>query len=572
MYLHMQDWQNAMRVAETYEQRCVVDVYTAQAKELSERKGDGAQPPDLQRAEMLFLQARKPELAIGMYKDHGKMSDAMRVARAHLPSAIPGLENAQRGGGAHMAGGGMGGGGMPSAGMGSDLTSHARQLEQQGRYSEAIDAYLAPTKVDTSDLDSLEQAWETGVKLAMSHVQDRIPEVMSLVSSKLIGISRFAAAADLYEGFQMYKEAIDVYIQGGMRDEAISLAQRRAPQFTEYAQDTAESNVSNHMQNNIPMMGGGSGSLDQLMQRGDWDQLMHQAQREGGEVLTKYTVHYAKHLVQQQDFLGAIGALNQFGISTQPACFDLYKRIAHEIMVLEVKESNLKPLKEVLHKLLKALEGLPGHDDFKKLLLVVHFLSQRQTCVNSGLGEFGWKLAVSLARYCNDLAADRIFYDAGEAARAMGVNNMAFVFFNRFLDLTEAIDDPETGMMDNADFADTDVPFDFPLPDNHTVSEDQREEVRNWVLQISMDHTAEQTLTTRSCQNCGTHTYEGNLQCHSCKFEHQACIVTGYPVLAKEAVKCTSCSMPANRNDWNSYVSRMTHCPWCGSNQNASYM
>jgi intraflagellar transport protein 172 len=370
----------------------------------------------------------------------------------------------------------------------------------------------------------------------------------------------------------MYKEAIDVYIQGGMRDEAISLAQRRAPQYTDYAQDTAPSNVSSHMQNNIPMLGGASGNLDQLMQRGDWDQLMRQAQREGGEVLTKYTAHYAKHLVQQQDFLGAVGALNQFGVSTQPACFDLYKRIAHEIMVLEPKESNLKPLKEVLHKLIKALEGLPGHDEFKKLGLVVHFLSQRQVCVNSGLGEFGWKLAVSLARYCNDLAADRIFYDAGAATKATGVNNMAFVFFNRFLDLTEAIDDPETGMMDNADFADTDVPFDFPLPENHTVSEDQREEVRNWVLQISMDHTQEQSLSTRQCQNCGTQTYEGNLQCHSCKFEHQPCIITGYPVLTKDAVKCTSCGMPANRNDWNSYISRMQNCPWCGANQNASYM
>merc|ERR1712166_544237 len=228
-------------------------------------------------------QARKPELAIAMYKDNGKMSDAMRVANQHLPSAVPGLQAAGRGGSNIVELGSMGGQSR------NDITTHARQLEQQGRFSEAIDAYLAPTRADTSDLDSLEQAWETGVKLAMSHVQDRIPMVMEMVSQKLIGISRFAAAADLYEGFQMYKEAIDVYIQGGMRDEAISLAQRRAPQFTDYAQDTAESNVSNHMQNNIPMMGGGgSGSLDQLMQRGEWDQLMHQAQREGGEVLTKY--------------------------------------------------------------------------------------------------------------------------------------------------------------------------------------------------------------------------------------------------------------------------------------------
>lgn len=563
MYLHMQDWQNAMRVAETYEQRCVVDVYTAQAKDLSERKGDTA--PDFPRAEMLFLQARKPELAIAMYKDNGKMSDAMRVANQHLPSAVPGLQAAGRGGGGNIPELG----GMSSS---RDLTGNARQLEQQGRYSEAIDAYLAPTRADSSDLDSLEQAWETGVKLAMSHVQDRIPQVMAMVSQKLIGISRFAAAADLYEGFQMYKEAIDVYIQGGMRDEALSLAQRRAPQYESYARDTNPSSVMSHPSNSIPTMGGAEGNLDSLMQRGDWDQLMSQAQRQGGEVLAKYTAHYAKHLVERQDFLGAVNAFVQYGVSTQQACFDLYKRLAHEIMVMEVREASIKPLKEVLHKLVKGLEGLPGYNEFKKILFVVHLLSMRHTCMNAGLTDFGWKLSVSLARYCDQLAADRTFFEAGEACKTMRVNNMAFVFFNRFLDLTEAIDDPEMGMMDNADFADTDVPFDYPLPEAHSVAEAKREEVRNWVLQISMDHNTDQTLSQRACSTCGTQTYEASLQCHSCKMEHQPCVITGYPVLTKDAVKCTACSMPANRNDWNAYISKMTACPWCGSSQSASYM
>eukprot|EP00658_Telonema_sp_P-2_P017711 TRINITY_DN16903_c0_g1_i3.p1 TRINITY_DN16903_c0_g1~~TRINITY_DN16903_c0_g1_i3.p1 ORF type:complete len:1394 (-),score=437.87 TRINITY_DN16903_c0_g1_i3:63-4244(-) len=172
MYLHMQDWQNALRVAETYEQRCVVDVYTAQAKSISERKPDSTQAPDLQRAELLFMQARKPELAINMYKENGKMSDALRVANQHLPSAVPGLQAAGRGG-PEM-------GQAMSGARAQDLTANARLLEREGQYSDAIDAYLRPTRADTSDLDSLEQAWETGVKLAMSHVQERIPQVMNL--------------------------------------------------------------------------------------------------------------------------------------------------------------------------------------------------------------------------------------------------------------------------------------------------------------------------------------------------------------------------------------------------------
>ena len=38
-------------------------------------------------------------------------------------------------------------------------------------------------------------------------------------------------------------------------------------------------------------------------------------------------------------------------------------------------------------------------------------------------------------------------------------NSMAFVFFNRFLDLSEAIEDGSLDSMDNTDFLDTDIPL-----------------------------------------------------------------------------------------------------------------
>ncbi len=54
---------------------------------------------------------------------------------------------------------------------------------------------------------------------------------------------------------------------------------------------------------------------------------------------------------------------------------------------------------------------------------------------------------------------------------------MAFVFLNRYLDLTEAMDDPDAGPLENADFVDTDIPFDFTIPDSHFITEAMREEV-----------------------------------------------------------------------------------------------
>ena len=56
---------------------------------------------------------------------------------------------------------------------------------------------------------------------------------------------------------------------------------------------------------------------------------------------------------------------------------------------------------------------------------------------------------------------------------------MAFVFLNRYLDLSEAMDDPDAGPLENADFVDTDIPYDFHIPDTHYIAEAVREEVYN---------------------------------------------------------------------------------------------
>ena len=73
--------------------------------------------------------------------------------------------------------------------------------------------------------------------------------------------------------------------------------------------------------------------------------------------------------------------------------------------------------------------------------------------------------------------AQLLCVSAGYANQEAGRLNMAFVFLNRYLDLTEAMDDPDAGPLENADFVDTDIPFDFTVPDAHFITEPMREEV-----------------------------------------------------------------------------------------------
>lgn len=49
----------------------------------------------------------------------------------------------------------------------------------------------------------------------------------------------------------------------------------------------------------------------------------------------------------------------------------------------------------------------------------------------------------------------------------MGLQNMGFVFLNRYLDLVEAIEEGSLHALDNSDFIDTDIPFEIPLPEEH---------------------------------------------------------------------------------------------------------
>ena len=77
--------------------------------------------------------------------------------------------------------------------------------------------------------------------------------------------------------------------------------------------------------------------------------------------------------------------------------------------------------------------------------------------------------------------SSKAFYEAGSACKTLGWENMAFVFLNRcemvdivcvrnvllvlrYLDLYEAIEERSLDLLDNSDFADTDIPFEVRFP------------------------------------------------------------------------------------------------------------
>ena len=130
--------------------------------------------------------------------------------------------------------------------------------------------------------------------------------------------------------------------------------------------------------------------------------------------------------------------------------------------------------------------------EYERLALITD-LSLLKEKIKSKSQEHSCKIAISLLRYAGEIPADRVFYEAGMGCKEMEWNNMAFVF----LDISEAIEDGDatSSNLDNSDFKSTEIPYDFPLPRDQCLDDDEREEVRDWVLQLSMDGSVVQSLS-----------------------------------------------------------------------------
>jgi intraflagellar transport protein 172 len=220
-------------------------------------------------------------------------------------------------------------------------------------------------------------------------------------------------------------------------------------------------------------------------------------------------------------------------------------------------------LKEMLVKLVDGLAAQvannnPIYVEFFRFLMIVHLQLMKVDCQKHGLTGVLAKLTGCLLRYTKEIRADKAYYDAGEANKKAGQNDAAFIFMNRYIDLYDAIDDLENaGGFDNTDFENTDIPKPeyIPLPETNFIASDQRDSIRDWVLEINVGGDVGQNgLPTRRCEHCGTMTYEGNLTCHSCRNEWEPCIITGLPLAKSDTHHCRICHKGAIREYWNDYI------------------
>ncbi len=119
--------------------------------------------------------------------------------------------------------------------------------------------------------------------------------------------------------------------------------------------------------------------------------------------------------------------------------------------------------------------------------------------------------------------------------------------FLRYLDLYDAIEERSLDMLDNSDFADTDIPMEVPLPDRPHLDAGEHEAVKEWVLAVSMDNKVVQKLPT---DDRGV--FEASLASPG-GAAATPCLVSGYPVLGPR-IDFARPGMAAIREEWNRLV------------------
>ena len=270
----------------------------------------------------------------------------------------------------------------------------------------------------------------------------------------------------------------------------------------------------------------------------------------------------------------AVKTLQKHQGPASPEAIPVYERLGQAVLARSASqekegdhEANVAALRDCFYRLGTQYRTQRGLDDkllgrIETVLMATHYQSLLYAARSLGLKDIYAKCAVTLLKYPTAIPQDKALYQAGNAAREQGNNNLAFMLLNRYVDVAEAIDSgaPDSRDIDATDYQSVDaMPLDGPVPATHYLEEeDDREDIRTWVLSVVTDSNIEQRFPPR--EQARSTLYEGLFSS-----DRATCIVTGYPIYPADLLEINHST--ANRKDWNAYVSKTKVCPWTGAPQ-----
>ena len=563
MYVHQHDFSAAMRVAENYDSSTVPTICAANGRVCF-------QQGNYKEAESLFLRANAPETLLKMYVDVRMFGDAQRIAREHCPEMQGDVAK-------RMA--------LSS----NDPQKAGAVLEENNEYQLAIDAYLGATPDTVPDPTTLANLWVRAVKVAQKHARNLLQDVLKSATEKLKAAQRYVEAGKCLEDCEDYKAAINMYVQARKFDLAESLAKRVSPELEDYVKRAiVQDSIAGGSMKNAQVVEemDPEAALKAYIDKADFTNALRMAGQKSPEELKYVAGLQVQHLLRQGDAAQCLEALAKNMMDPDDFRFyDTWITLAQKTIELLPSDTLLvQPLHEGLVRVVDSMtrSGQKAEDIAKATAVTnvihIYYMSHRmETELN--LPDFAVQLMLGLPRWIPYVAPDKAFYDAGMAAKRSsleGMQDVAFLYLNRALDITERIEDGDVDSsgIDNTDFDATDFPKVYRLPKEPTVPSAFMEEVNNWVLTVSIDNTAaneERSLPMVNDPENGEPMFVGCVKSPHTGKVYPACAVTGYGIIGGGLTKCPQCQRAANQADWNKFVLTAKQCPWCGASASPNF-
>ncbi|KAF5219351.1 hypothetical protein ECC02_007687 [Trypanosoma cruzi] len=551
MYLHQQEFENAMRVAEGYDQTAISSILQANGRELFQ-KGNHRE------AEALFLRANTPEPLLKMYMDSRLYTEAQRLAKEHCPEMLG--EIAKR-----------------IALQSNDPKEAGAVLEEHGEYQLAVDTYIGATPERVPNPNVLASLWVRAVKVAQKHDRNMLKGVLRIATEKLKDAKRYVEAGKCLEDCEDYKGAINMYVQGKKFDLAEYLAKRISPELEDYVKRAiVQDSIENGGMKDAKVVEeiDPEFALKAYIANNDWENAIRIAKQLTPEKMKYVAGLQMKYHLNKDELTNALDVVEELPLDTGDFRFyDTWLDMAEKLVsMMPLKaESNLK-LDGFHRSLINVSESMATSgqkpEDVERanaLAHIIHAYYMAPHMLDLSLGDYAMKLLLGLPRWIPYIAPEKAFFDAGMAAKNAGSDAIAFLYLNHFLDITEKIAEGATdsSSIDDSKFDSTDFPKKYLLPKSSSVDVAAEEEVNKWVLTISIESSFDPHLPTTMDPQNHVEMFEGALRSPAGE-KFPECAVTGYPIIGGGLTRCRNCQRPANPEDWNRYIVLGKQCPWCG--------
>eukprot|EP00605_Chrysophyceae_sp_TOSAG23-4_P002142 GSChrysophyteH1.ASY1.ANO1.2369.1 assembled CDS len=351
MYVHQQDWANAMRVAESYDPATIPDVLSARAR----AKADSG---DRRGAEELYISAGRPEIALEMYQEADMWPEALNLAQLHLPH----------------------------------------------RAAEVNMAYQAAQARAGKGGTDLEDIWCRAIELARNHMPNRQVEIALEVSRRLVDVSREETAADILFEIGRAEEAIGVCLQGKKFEKAKELSQGN-PALQKRVQEALQGHhIEAEDSHQLVEMGRTDVALDVLAKRGDWDRLWETAQKEhvSPAAIGKFVLMRVDELVRSgrpDDIDEAVQTIHKRPGPATEVAMSAYRRLVRAVMARSLADETSGGKKKGDNSV---------HTEMVAKLRE-HMLYSSKAF---GLKDIAAKCSVTLLKYPDIIPQDKAFYQA----------------------------------------------------------------------------------------------------------------------------------------------------------------